>query len=150
MPDVTPTIAGFTTFCRNVAGINSTVMPDNDPGFLDAFTFAQAWAPCELICMSGLLYTACVYNMGVSLILSYQPDQAGQTFFKDLRAAYKINNFVPGVVSSTADQATSTTLTVGTQLSNLSLLDLQFMADPFGRKAIAICGELGPSAWGLS
>ena len=149
MPDTSPSLAGFTTFCRTVAGINSTVMPDNDPGFLDAFTYAQEWVPCELVCESGLLYTACVYNLGVSLILAYQPDQSGQTFFKDLRTAYKINNFVAGVVSASSDETTSATLTVGTQLSNLSLFDMQVMADPFGRRAMAIMGELG-GLWGLS
>jgi hypothetical protein len=86
----------------------------------------------------------------VSLILDYQPDQSGQKYFADLRKALKVGNFVAGVVGSTADQATSTTLTIGKQLSNLSLADLQLMADPFGRRAVAIMGELGPSMWGLS
>jgi hypothetical protein len=108
------------------------------------------WVPCEMQCMSGLLYTSCVYNLGVSLLLNYQPDQPGSCFFGGLRTAYKIGNFVPGVVSATSDQATSTTLTVGTQLANLSLWDLQTMADPFGRRAIAIMGECGPGVYGLS
>jgi len=150
MPDLAPTLAGFTTFCQNVAGITTDAMPADDPGFQDALTYALAWVPCEMQCMSGLLYTACVYNLGVSLLLNYQPDQPGSCFFGGLRTAYKIGNFVPGVVSATSDQATSTTLTVGTQLANLSLWDLQTMADPFGRRAIAIMGECGPGVYGLS
>ena len=150
MPDTTPTLPGFTTFCRNVAGINTDVVPDNDPGFQDALTFALAWVPLSMQCMSGLLYTACVYNLGVSMLVNYQPDQEGQTFFTTLRSTYKVSNFVPGVVTNTSDNGTSTGLTVGTQLANLSLFDLQTMADPFGRRAMALMGELGPSSWGIS
>lgn len=150
MPDTTPALSGFTTFCRNVAGINTDVMPDGDPGFQDALTFALAWVPLQMQCMSGLLYTSCVYNMGVSLLVNYQPDQDGQTFFKNLQSTWKVSNFVPGVVTTTSDNGTATGLTVGAQLANASLFDLQTMADPFGRRAMAILGELGPTAWGLS
>ena len=103
MPDTTPSLAGFTTFCRNVAGITTDAMPANDPGFQDALTFALAWVPLSMQCMSGLLYTACVYNLGVSMLVNYQPDQEGQTFFTTLRSTYKVSNFVPGVVTNTSD-----------------------------------------------
>ncbi len=150
MADQTPTLAGFVTFCRTIAQIPVDAMPDGDSGFADAFLYAQRWTPCQLKAVDCYLYTSCVYNLGVSLILDYQPDQSGHTYFADLRKALKIGNFVAGVVSSTADQATSAALTIGAQLSNLSLADMQLMADPFGRRAIAIMGELGPGMWGLS
>jgi hypothetical protein len=147
--DTTPTLAGFVTFCRTVAGINSTVMPDNDPGFDRAFTLAQEWIPCELAQISAIFFTDCTYSWGVSIILQQQLDQTGQTFFADMRAAYGVNNLVPGVITSDADESTSTTLTTGKSLSNLSLTDLQRIKDPFGRQAIAYLMDMG-TLWGLS
>lgn len=149
MPDTVPTLAGFVTFCRSVAGITLTVMPDGDPGFDEAFAFSQEWIPKQLNTASPLLFTAATYNWGVSLILEFQPDQSGENFFKVMRDKYKVNNFVPGVISSAADQATSESLTVGEALANMSIVDLQRAADPFGRRALGILMKLGP-LWGLS
>lgn len=148
-PDSSPTEAGFVTFCRNVAGINTTVMPNNDPGFDYAYAFALEWIPQQLNGVSGVLYTAAVYNWGVSLIIEFQQDQSGQTFFADLRQEFGTNNFVPGVISSTADGSTSDSLTIGTALSNMNIVDLARATDPFGRRALAIMSALGPM-WGLT
>ena len=149
MADQIPTLEGYTAFCRNVVGITANVMPDDDPGFADTLLFAQQWIPETLRCLACYLYTAAVYNWGVSLIIQYQGDQAGQVFFRDARAGYGVNNLVPGVISSTADESTSTTLTVGRALSNLSLMDLQRAKDPYGRQALSILMDMGP-LWGLS
>lgn len=149
MADTTPTLAGFVTFCRDVAGIAPIVMPDDDPGFDRAFSVAQAMIPLVLCQVSAVIFTDCTYCWGVSVILQFQQDQAGQTFFETLRSAYGTGNFVPGVISSDADESTSTTLTVGRSLSDLSLSDLQRVKDPFGRQAIGYLMDLGP-VWGLS
>ena len=148
-PDAIPTEAGFVLFCRDVAGITTTVMPDGDPGFDYAYAFALQWIPQTLNCVSGIMYTAAIYNWGVSLIIEFQADQSGQTFFTDLRKQFGTSNFVPGVISTTADQATSDGLTIGTALSNMNLEDLQRVKDPFGRRALSILSATGPM-WGLS
>lgn len=150
MADPVPTLAGYTAFCRNVAKIPVPAMPDGDPGFADSFLFAQQWVPCQLQTVNPYLYTVAVYNMGVSILVNFQPDQVGQTYFADLRKAFKTDDFVAGVVSASADEGTSVSLTVGEQLSNLSAQDLQWLKDPFGRRAMMIMGELGPAPWGLS
>ena len=149
MADTTPTLAGFVTFCRNVAGITTTVMPDDDPGFDLAFSIAQEWIPLVLNCISPTIFTNATYCWGVSVLLQFQQDQSGQNFFDTMRSRYGSNNLVPGVISSTADESTSTSLTVGRALSDLSLEDLQRVKDPFGRQAISYLMELGPQ-WGLS
>jgi len=148
-PDAIPSEADFILFCRNVAGITTTVMPDGDPGFDYAYAFALQWIPQTLNCVSGVMYTAAIYNWGVSLLIEFQQDQVGQTFFADLRKQFGTSNFVPGVISTTADQATSDSLTIGTALSNMNLIDLQRATDPFGRRALAMMSALGPY-WGLS
>ena len=149
MPDTTPTLPGFVTFCQNV-GMTTAIIPSDDPGYATAFAFAMEWVPILLRVVSPTLYTAAVYNWGASNLVQFQQDQAGQTYFADFRKACNEFDFVPGVVSSTADESTSTTLTVGKQLSNMGLIELQQVKNPFGRQALAILGALGPNPWGLS
>ena len=145
-----PTLEGYIGFCRTIAGITPLVMPSTSTGFEETFCFAKQWVPQDqLQCASPMLYTAAVYNWGVSLLIELQPDQPGQCFFQDLRKTFRTNNFVPGVISSAADQSTSDSLTVGKALSNMSLMDLQRANDPFGRRALGICMEMG-SLWGLN
>jgi len=149
MADITPTLAGFEAYCRNPVGITTDVMPLNDPGFALWLAIALEWIPCELQQVSATLYTYCVYNWGVSVLLQFQQDQTGQTYFADKRATFGIYNLLAGVISGTADESTSTSLTVGKGMSNLSLQDLQRIKDPYGRDAIATLMEMG-TLWGLT
>lgn len=149
MSETTPTLDGFTAFCRNVAGITEDVMPADDPGFQIALDVGLAWIPCVLKQISGAIYTYTVYQWGVSWLLQWQNDQPGQTFFTDMRSRYGVNNLVPGVISATADESTSTSLTVGAGLSNMDLVSLQEIKNPYGRAAVATLMALGP-VWGLS
>ena len=147
--DVTPTLAGFTTFCRDIVGISIAAMPDNDPGFQQALDYANEWIPNQLAVYSPALYTAAIYNWAASLLIQFQPDQSGQVFFVNARKSFGIGNFVPGVISSASNEATSQSMTVGKGLSNMSLTDMQRVKDPYGRNALAILMDLG-TLWGLS
>lgn len=149
MPDTSPTLAGFVAFCRS-QGMTAEIIPDDDPGFATALAFGEEWVPCLLRVVSCVLYTAAVYNWSASNLIQFQQDQAGQTYFATFRAKCNEFDFVPGVVSSTSDESTATTLTVGKQLSNMGMIELQKAKDPFGRQALAIIGALGPNPWGLS
>lgn len=149
MSETTPTLVGFTAYCRNVAGITDAVMPDADPGFQIALDVGLAWIPCVLKQISGAIYTYTVYQWGVSWLLQWQNDQTGQDFFTTMRARYGVNNLVAGVISATADESTSDSLTVGRALSDLDLVSLQEIKNPFGRAAVATLMSLGP-VWGLS
>jgi len=147
--DTSPTLAGFTTFCRSIVGISTSVMPDNDAGFQQALDYANEWIPNQIAIYSPPLYTAAVYNWAASLLIQYQPDQSGQVFFSNARNSFGISNFVPGVISSASNEATSQSMTVGKGLSNMSLTDMQRVKDPYGRNALAILMDIG-SLWGLS
>ena len=149
MPDTTPTLLGLIAFCRSPVGITVDAMPDTDPGFATALAFAQEWVPLDLASLTGTLYTACVYNWAASSIIQYQPDQAGQDFFTALRQSFGITNFVPGVLNSASNEATSQSMTIGEGLSNLQLIDLQRVKDPYGRQALAIMQSTG-TLWGLT
>ena len=149
MPDTTPTLTGFQTFAQNVAGINTTVMPTNDPGWATAFAFALEWIPTWASNASAVLYTAAVYNWGVSELIQYQQDQSGQVFFQAARKQFGVNNFEAGVVDEASDTGTSEHLAVGRGLKNMDMISLQRIKDPFGRQAVAILQSLG-TLWGLT
>jgi len=151
MPDTAPTLAGLIAFGRGAPAIPTEALPDDSPDWQTALTFAQEWVPCILNQLSPTMYTACVYNWSISSIVQWANDQPGQTYFANLQGidGFKTDNFVPGVVTTTSDESTSTGLTVGDALSNLSLIDLQRVKDPYGRAALAIMAALG-TVWGLS
>ena len=50
---------------------------------------------------------------------------------------------------SAADQGTSGSITISDALSNLSLLDLQMLQDPYGRQVVAVLMQMG-TVWGYT
>jgi hypothetical protein len=130
-------------------GIPTTAIAPDDAGWNYAYTVAIDLVPQDFVAYLKDLYTLTVYNYAGSLLLQFQQDYAGQTFFADARKAYGINNFVAGVVTSAGDVTTNETLAVGVGLQNLGLLDLQRLKDPYGRQAIAFMQTIG-TLWGLT
>lgn len=144
-----PTLAGFIAWARVIMGIPTAAMSDDDPGWNYAFYISMDWVPTDLSSISGDMYTLAVYNWAGSSLLQFQQDYTGQIFFTNARTAFKIDNFVAGVVGASADSSTSGTYIVGTGLSNLDAISLQRVKDPYGRQAIAIMQALG-TLWGLT
>jgi len=144
-----PSLAGFENWTRAVMGLSTIVMPVNAPGYAYAYQVALDLVPLDFAKMSPDIYTLTVYNMGGSLLIQWQQDQPGQTYFEDLRRDYNMNGFVAGVISSASDVSTSQTLAVGQGLQNLDLISLQAIKNPYGRQAIAFMQSLG-TLWGLS
>lgn len=148
MADTKPTLVGFTAYCR-ANGFTVDAIPDDDPGFQIDLDIALAWVPRQFNAVSCTVYTYTVYQWGASVMINRQPDQTDSTFFQDLRTKFLIDNFVPGVISAASDQGTAESLTVGTALSNMSMIDLQRIKDPFGREALSTMMSIGP-LWGLT
>ena len=144
-----PTLAGFIAFGREVMGITTIVLPDDNEGWNFAYSLSLDWVPDQIATASPQLYTMCVYNFAGSVLLQWQQDVPGQTFFADARAAYNINSFVAGVITTASDNSTSESLAVGKGLQNLQIGDLQRLKDPYGRQALAIMQSLG-TLWGLT
>ena len=138
-----PSLAGFENWTRAVMGLSTIVMPVNAPGYAYAYQVALDLVPLDFAKMSPDIYTLTVYNMGGSLLIQWQQDQPGQTYFEDLRRDYNMNGFVAGVISSASDVSTSQTLAVGQGLQNLDLISLQAIKNPYGRQAIAFMQSLG-------
>lgn len=144
-----PTLSGFVSWAQAVMGIPTTALSPTDPGWNYAYTVAVDLVPTDFANTLPDIYTLTVYNYAGSLLLQFQQDYRGQTFFANARASYGINNFVPGVVTSAADSTTSESLAVGVGLQNLQLIDLQRIKDPYGRQALAYMQSIG-TLWGLN
>lgn len=144
-----PSLTGFIAWARVIMGIPMAAMSDDDAGWLYAFTIAMDWVPTDISLISADLYTLAIYNWGGSQLLQFQQDYTGQIFFTSARTSFKLDNFVAGVVGASADSSTSGTYIVGKGLSNMDIISLQRVKDPYGRQAIAIMQSLGTN-WGLT
>ena len=144
-----PTLAGYIAWTRDVMGIPTIAIPDNDVGYETSYNVALELIPLTLNEMSPLIYTLTVYNWAGSNLLQFQQDIVGQTFFADLRKGFGINSFVAGVINSASDTGTSESLSVGQGLQNLDMLSLQRIKDPYGRQAVAYMQSIG-TLWGLT
>lgn len=143
-----PTLAGFIAWTRAVMGIPTTVMADSDPGFENAFLIAKDLVPLDLGKVPNI-YTLTVYNWAGSLLIQFQSDPTGFTFFTDARKAYGVNSFTAGVIEHASDSSTAESMAIGQGLKNLDILSLQRIKDPYGRQAVAYMQSIG-TLWGLT
>jgi len=142
-----PSLAGFIAWAYAVMRIPTTAMSPDDPGWNYAYTISEDIVPVGFF--SSDIYTLTVYNWAGSQLLQFQQDYQGQTYFTQLRAQFGINNFVAGVVNAAGDVSTHESLAVGHGLRDLSLLDLQAIKDPYGRRALSYMQQIG-TLWGLN
>ena len=143
-----PTLAGFIAWTRAVMGIPTTVMADNDPGYEYAFEVAKDMIPLDLNKIPAI-YTLTVYNWAGSLLIQFQKDPPGYTFFADARKSYGVNSFTAGVIEHASDSSTAESMAIGQGLKNLDILSLQRIKDPYGRQAVAYMQSIG-TLWGLT
>ena len=93
-----------------------------------------------------IIYRNTVYNAAASLLIRYGEGQ----YWEDIRDKLGVNDLPSlGVVNQAADQRTSVGMKIGKSLSNLSLMDLMMLQDPYGAKVSAVLMELGPH-WGYT
>jgi hypothetical protein len=175
-----PTLAEFLLFIRNVMGISTTVLPDSSPVIPFALSVAMGIVNQQLWCIpipqtdaAGVqlntggfsIYSQAVYNLAASNLLSYAQDlpnaaiipgsisdrnPEGLPFFAYSRQQYQINAFVSGVIQSTADESTSTSLVVMEAAKMFTLSNLQNLKDIYGRTYLGYAQSYGPSTFGLS
>jgi hypothetical protein len=144
-----PTIGGFENFLYNVVAVPAAALPTGSLGTTIAYGMAFDLIPCELNIISPDAYTICVYNLALDNLITFVGDQPGQNYFVNLRQQYGLVKFQPGVVQSTSDDSTSTSLMVPDVFKDMSLSDLQYLKTPYGRLVMSYLMKLGP-AWGMS
>ncbi len=151
MAVVKPTPEGFLVFLRSsVVGFSTTVLPDNEPTIPAAYENALELVNCTIAKVSGFFYTQAVYMLGADIVCNYAPDQAGLTFFADLREKWNTLKFVSGTIQWAGDQGTQTSLVVPEAAKMFTLADLQSLKTPWGRNYLSIAQRYGPSIWGIT
>lgn len=151
-----PSLAGFILFIQNVMGISVTYLPTTSPIIAFVYNLAINIVNPALQQLpnadptQSTMYAAAVYNLAGDQLINLAQDQAGQTYFATLRTNFGCNSFVPGVVNSTSDEGTSSSMTVPDSLNQLTVSDLQRLKTPYGRMYLMIAQSYGPSVWGLT
>ncbi|MGK4477242.1 hypothetical protein ACSMDC_02395 [Yersinia enterocolitica] len=141
-----PTYDGFIRFVRGVMGVPEYAIDDDDPTLECCYQAAMELIPHHLgLERLPLIYTNTVYNAAASLLLNY----ANGDWFIGLRKKLGLGKLVTGLVSSAADQGTSGSITISDALSNLTLMDLHMLQDPYGRQVVEVLMQMGP-LWGYT
>lgn len=138
-----PSLAGFIDFIRDVMGIDTTILPDDDLYIEFSYEFAKKTCTETLGSIDKFLYTNAVYNLGGDTLLTYGKDQPNKTFFADVQKKYQLNTFVPGVVDGAHDETTGSSLLVPDQFKRLTIGNLQNLKTPYGRLYLQIVQDLG-------
>lgn len=138
--------AAFLVFIR-AQGIDAVALPDASTDIDAALALSLEIVNDDIQTLSTLLYDQAIYNLGVSNLIEFASDQPGSTFFADARIKYKVAGFVGGVVSSTSDEGTSTTLATPDWLQRASIAELQYLKNPWGRQYVQIAQRMGTN-WG--
>jgi len=149
------TLAGFQAWA-NTNGISFTILPQDSPFWGWAFNVAVDIVSPRFLQVSCDIYVLMVYNLAGSNLLNFAQDppdapqyKNGKPYFEYMREKYNILGPVSGVVQSAGDQGTSAGLEVPQALKDLTLADLQYLKDPFGRVYLQFAQRQG-SLWGLS
>lgn len=145
----TPNQADYLSFLRGTVGIKAALLPDNADIIVTSLAIAQEIVNEQLACASPRMYTLAVYNLATDRLINYAPDVQNQTYFQDLRKDMKINQPSVGVVSSSSDESTSTTLLNPEQMKYFTLRDLQMLKTPYGREYMGLAQSVG-TIWGLT
>ena len=159
-----PTIAGFQAFLTNIVGVPSVALPSDSPVITYAFDFAlstvnlqlsAAWSPPG----SWTPYQIAVYNLAADIMINWAQDPTDEPiynqgppplqYFAWLRAQYCVNQFVAGVVQSTSDEGTSTSLVVSKAFDGLTINQLTNLRTPYGRAYLGLAQTVG-TLWGIS
>ena len=144
----TPNLTDFTAFVREVMMIDALLLPD-DSVYLPIALNVAVNLTLNVPTCGDVGYVWAVYNLGGHVIVTTAQDQSGRTFFASLREKFGINKFAPGVVQSTSDGGTSTSLSVPDGLSNMTIGDLGRMKTPWGLAYLEYAQDFG-SVVGLS
>jgi hypothetical protein len=140
-------------------GVTTDQLPDSSEYFLFAYAVALEIVNRDIRVASCLMYTLAVYNLGGSNLINFAQDPNGAPpvanskpqlpFFAYSRSQWKINSFVSGVIQSASDESTSESMVTQKAFENLTLADLQYLKDPYGRQYLSIAQRYG-SLWGIT
>lgn len=148
MSDATPTQAGFLQWVRDRMQVPVDALPDDSVFIGYAYDVAIALCNPALAAVPPI-YMLAVYNLASDNLINWAPDVAPSTYWTDLRTLYGTFAFAPGVVTSSSDGGTSTSLMNPDAMKDFTLANLQNLKTPYGRQYLAFAQSFGP-LWGLT
>lgn len=105
------------------------------------------------------VYAIAVYNLAGDWLVRIAQDQTdpapvpppanAPTFWADLRKTLGVGSFAYGLIQSTSDQGTSSSLAIPQQVQDMTLANMMQAQTPWGRAYLAIVGQWG-TIWGIS
>ena len=143
-----PTQAGFLLWVRSRMAVPVDALPDDSVFIAYAYDVAIAIANPELAAVPPI-YMLAVYNLAGDNLVNFAPDVPPSTYWSDLRTSFATFAFAPGVVTSSSDSGTSTSLLNPEQMKDFTLANLQNLKTPYGRQYLAWAQSYGP-LWGLT
>lgn len=158
-----PSLGGFVTFINSVMGVppSAQFSPSADPATGYAFAAAVDTVNMQINCAPAQAgawtpYARAVYNLAAHMLISIVQDPETSPPYRDklpywawLRGRYNLNDFSPGVVQSSGDEGSSTSLQVVEVMRNLTVGQLECLRTPYGRAYLSISQSWG-SMWGMS
>lgn len=148
MSGTAPSQAGFLQWVRDFMAVPTAALPDDSIFIGFAYDLALATVNPALAAVPPI-YTLAVYNLGGDFLVNWCQDVPPSTYWADLRTSFAIFAFAPGVVTSSSDNGTSTSLLNPEQMKDFTLANLQNLKTPYGRQYLAWAQAYGP-LWGLS
>lgn len=155
-PTSSVNITDFVWFIQNVMKVPSSALPTSGlttyADITTAYAVALETVDIYILNISPLYYNLAVYNFAGDYLINWAqdlPSPSCSTFFADTRAQWNITGFKAGVVQSSADEGTSTSLSVAPAQTDLTLFDLQMLKTPYGRTYMAIAQKFG-DVWGIT
>ena len=140
---------GYLAFIRGNMGIPILNLPDASTDIDTSLALAFETVNLQIQQASQLYYDNAVYNVAAHFLIENASDQTGLSYFKDLRKAWNVNQFVGGVIASTSDESTSESMTLPDFVQKMNLSELDYLKTPYGRAYMGIAQRLGFS-WGMS
>lgn len=154
-----PTFEGFGEWVRTYMQIPVQALPDGSPWTQWAYDYAIATVNLQIAALPGPAYLIAVYNLAGDWLIQNCPDVpppneydypgTDTPYFQYLRQQYGLNTFQPGLIQSSADEATSQSYMIPDAFKDMTMSDLNNLKTPYGRAYMAIAQKTG-SLWGFS
>jgi len=143
-----PSLDNYLAWLRS-QGFTDAALPGDSMFISLTYDAALAIVNEYLAVGNPMIYTLAVYNLGADMLVNWAPDEAGSTYFATLRASYGTFAFAPGVVTSSSDGGTSTSIANPDSMKEFTLANLQNLKTPYGRQYLAFAQSFG-QLWGLT
>jgi hypothetical protein len=160
---VGPSLGGFVLFVQDVMAPPAPFDPTTSNYVPYAYNYAVQAANNNLQFVTGQpgawnIYALSVYNLAADFLIQITQDPPGapvvamseppMPYWQWLRKQYGISSVSLGIVQSTGDNGTSTSLLLPQQFASFTLANMMQAKTPYGRQYLAMAGSWG-SLWGM-